>query len=156
MNRFTTLLGSTTIAALALTAPAALAVHDELTQLETAVKAELAALEMAEIDMSTLTLAQVAEIHSILEGDLSDNDKRTRIEAIASVEKNYVYPDSLANITGGDSSLRDIVNADLIALNIETDVDALTVSQLVQISSALQADASNDDKSRNIQAIIEQ
>ena len=63
-------------------ATSALALGDELSMLELAVENQMERLNVENVDVMSLTLAQLAIIRGIVEGDDSDNDKKRRIEAI--------------------------------------------------------------------------
>ncbi len=63
-------------------ATSALAMGEELSMLELAVENQMERLNVENVDVMSLTLAQLAIIRGIVEGDDSDNDKKRRIEAI--------------------------------------------------------------------------
>ncbi|MBD3626445.1 MAG: hypothetical protein HUJ24_13965 [Rhodobacteraceae bacterium] len=63
-------------------ATSALAMGEELSMLELAVENQLERLNVADVDVMSLTLSQLAIIRGIVEGEDSDNDKKRQIEAI--------------------------------------------------------------------------
>ena len=69
--------------AAAATVPA-VAMEQELSMLELAAESALNTVGLRDVDISTLTVAQLATIQGIISGDDSNNDKKRRIEAVIS------------------------------------------------------------------------
>ncbi|MHA3979895.1 hypothetical protein ACW9UR_19650 [Halovulum sp. GXIMD14794] len=61
----------------------AFAMGEELSMLELATTNAFQQLNVENVDVMSLTVSQLAQIRGVLESDISDNDKKRRIEAIA-------------------------------------------------------------------------
>ena len=66
----------------AFAAPAAFAMGEELTMLELAVDNAFTQIGIRDVNVSTLTLAELALIKSVLDSDSDNQEKKSRVEAI--------------------------------------------------------------------------
>lgn len=62
----------------------AVAMEQELNMLELAAASALRSVGIQDVDISGLTVSQLATIHAIVNDDESDSDKKRRIEAVIS------------------------------------------------------------------------
>ncbi|WP_112322390.1 hypothetical protein [Oceanibium sediminis] len=100
-----------------------------------------------------LTTEDTAQIKAILESDKSSNRKAFEIEQIVDTSMTSQGVDF--EIMTPESSLRDIVEGDLIAMGVEVDVDTLPFTQVAEIKGILESEMSSDDQKERIMAIIE-
>lgn len=143
-----------TASALVLSAPAALAMSDELTQLEQAVAAELVTYGIDESYVQDATIGDLAQVRTVLNSNASTQLKAQRIEEILSVaDPEPTVVESVLSVDWS-SSLEEIVANDLLAFGIEADTENLTVGELSMIKTVLSTDDTTAGKKQRIEAII--
>ena len=145
---------SATASALVLSSPAALAMSDELTQLEQAVAAELVTYGIDESYVQDATIGDLAQVRTVLNSNASTQLKAQRIEEILSVaDPEPTVVESVLSVDWS-SSLEEIVANDLLAFGIEADTENLTVGELSMIKTVLSTDDTTAGKKQRIEAII--
>ncbi len=143
-----------TASALVLSSPAALAMSDELTQLEQAVAAELVTYGIDESYVQDATIGDLAQVRTVLNSNASTQLKAQRIEEILSVaDPEPTVVESVLSVDWS-SSLEEIVANDLLAFGIEADTENLTVGELSMIKTVLSTDDTTAGKKQRIEAII--
>ncbi len=144
-----TLVSLTTAVALStasLVAMPAVAMDQELSMLETALNRGLSAINV-DVDTSTLTFAQLAQIKNVLESSESTTNKAQRVRAI--VDDGPIITEQLGMLElSVTRSLEKIGVEGVIMSN-------LSLTQLNQIKNVLESGESTNEQARRVNAIIE-